>query len=260
MARVIGIFNPIDDGVGRIGFRRPLRRQGHIAVQLAAEGELGIILIPAIEGVAGTNHRFGGLHGGAVGLHKHGGHISAALGIIGNPVAGFHLGPQGHVLRAQGNAVHTVGQGCLGIPAGDAFVSRHREGHVRSDLVARDALLRGIHAPAQVHEEHIVYLGKAGRQRHGPGLRDVGLHTKAGEGGVALIPAEELVAFHLRGGRRVQGIACLHNLRADSFLPVHEGIGNVASAPILNGQQRGARLHMAAGFHNFSYRGQRHAA
>ena len=256
---VIGIFQPMYHRIGRVRIRRPMSCQGHRISELTAESKLAFAIVPTCKGIAGTG-RFSGLCCSLAGQHKDRLDVATVIRVEGNPMPGFHLRPQGHVLRFQRHAAHLVGQAHISIPAGNAFFRTHGEGHIRSNHIALDAFLRGIHASFLVHEEHIVHLGKLGRQRHILGFADVSLHTKAGKGRVAIIPAQELVTVLFWGGRGIQGVACLHNLRADSFTLVQESIGNVASAPVLNGQKRSAWLHSTTGLDNFRYRGKRHAA
>ena len=260
VAIVIGILPPMYHRIGRVRIRRPMSCQGHRISEITAENKLAFAIVPTCKGIAGTG-RFSGLCCSLAGQHKDRLDVATVIRVEGNPMPGFHLRPQGHVLRFQRHAAHLVGQAHISIPAGNAFFRTHGEGHIRSNHIALDAFLRGIHASFLVHEEHIVHLGKLGRQRHFLGFADASLHTKAGKGRVAIIPAQELVTVLLRGGRRIQGVVILHNLCADRVITVLEGIGNVLiTASIINGEKRNARLHSTAGFDNFRHRGQRHAA
>ena len=129
VVRIVGILNPVDNGVLGIGVALPPGGEGDILSQLAAEIKLSIPIEPAQEGIA-LPGGLGGFLGIGVGGHEGGVGIAAAVGIIGDPVALLYLGVQGHIGALQGDGFHPVGQGGLSIPAGDGLVGIHGEGHI----------------------------------------------------------------------------------------------------------------------------------
>ena len=172
----------------------PLGGEGDALSQFAAEGESGIPIVPAQEGIANPGGSGGG-NGIVSGGHKRRGGIAAAVGIIGDPVAGFHLGVQGHIGAVNGDGFHPVGQGGLSIPAGDGLVGIHGEGHILDcDRFTAGTLFGCNHTAVfgGVQEEDIVHLLEVS-------FICIGLPAYkglcAGEGvPIAVLPAQELIA------------------------------------------------------------------
>ena len=171
VVRIVGILNPVDNGVLGIGIALPLGGEGNVISQGAAKIKLEIPIVPALEGIANPGG-IGGSHGSIIGVHEDRGGIAAAVGIIGDPVALLHVGVEGDVGASNGDGVHLVGQRGFGIPAGDALIGIHGEGNIRGDCFAGDTLLGGADHAIRVQEEHIVHGGEG---------RGVGIGHAAGD-------------------------------------------------------------------------------
>ena len=232
---IVHILQPVNHGVLGIGIALPVSGEGHALRQAAAEGELGIPIVPALEGIANPGGS-GGFHGIGVGAHEHGGDVGAAVGIIGDPVARLYLGVKGHIGAVNGDGVHPVGKAGLSIPAGDGLVGIHGEGNIGGNHRAIGSLLGGADCRyfRIVHEEHVVHkleLGiivPCGGSGNGSGSR--------GEGAAVLPahPAGELEAILLGRGGSVDVASVGHILGVLQF-PVHiEVVGGNRRRGVLN--------------------------
>ena len=144
---IVHILLPVDDGVIGLVFCRPLGV--HSRVRLDG-GEVSLcrqilVSVPTGKGVAGLGGSRRSRCGGAGGI-KYRGHIAAAVGFEGDPIALLHLGIQRNV------AVHDVhrrdlvaiGAIFVFIPAGDGFVGTHGKAHIfKGDRLAGRARLSG---------------------------------------------------------------------------------------------------------------------
>ena len=81
---IVGVFLPVDHGVADTLHGRPLGGQLDVRSKLAAEGELGIAIVPTSKVIARLSRGGGCLSGVSYELRFN---IAAALGIKGNPVA-----------------------------------------------------------------------------------------------------------------------------------------------------------------------------
>ena len=153
---IVHILLPVNHCVLGIGVALPVGGEGNVIPQGAAEGERGIPVVPALEGIAHPGGS-GGFHGIGVGCHEFRGDVGAAVGIIGDPVALRHLGVEGDVGVFNGDGAHLVGKTGIGVPAGDGLVSIHGECNIGVDGIAGDALLGGADHALRVQEEHIVH-------------------------------------------------------------------------------------------------------
>ena len=90
---VIGVFQPMNDGIRRIGIGRPDGVERQRLIELMPEGErrAAHVLRPVVEGIAGAGG-VGGRGGGAVALYERGRDIGAALRIVGDPVTTYNIG------------------------------------------------------------------------------------------------------------------------------------------------------------------------
>ena len=230
VVRIVGILNPVDNGVLGIGVALPLGGEGNALSQFAAEGESGIPIVPAQEGIALTGG-LSGFHGIGVGGHEGGGGIAAAFGIIGNPVAPLYLGVQGHIGAVNGDGFHPVGQSGLSIPAGDGLVGIHGEGGIGGNLRAVGSLLGGADHTLRVQEEHVVHLLEVS-------FICIGLPAYKGLCAEEVfftrirctihrlqLPAHELVAILLRGGRSNNRLARFDGLGGYDLGSILEHIG-----------------------------------
>ena len=232
---IVRILLPVNHGVLGIGIALPVSGEGHALRQAAAEGELGIPIVPAQEGIANPGGS-GGFHGIGLGCHEHGGDVGAAVGIIGDPVALLHLGVEGDVGAANGDGVHPGGvcKAGVGIPAGDVLVGSHGEFNIGGDYIVGDALPGGADHTSRIHEEHVVHgleLGiivPCGGSGDGSGSR--------GEEAAVLPahPAGELEAILLGRGGSVDVASVGHILGVLQF-PVHiEVVGGNRRRGVLN--------------------------
>lgn len=96
---VVGVFQPMNDGVARIGIGRPDGVKRQRLIELLPEVERRAVdgLRPVFEGIAGARG-VGGGGGLAVALYERGLDIGAALRIVGDPVTLLNLGLEGYSL------------------------------------------------------------------------------------------------------------------------------------------------------------------
>ena len=222
VVRIVGILNPVDNGVLGIGIALPLGGKGDVLSQLAAESKRSIPIVPALEGIALPGGLVRG-HSIGFGGHEHRGGIGAAVGIEGDPVALLHIGVEGDVGVFNDDGVHLVGQRGFGIPAGDALIGIHGEGNIRRDYFVGDALPGGADHASRIQEEHIVHRGE-GRGVGIGGAADAGL-CAGDERVTAAEPAGELMALLLGRGRSVDSLARLDLLGAHHSVTILEDIG-----------------------------------
>ena len=99
---VIGVFQPVDDGVARIGIGRPDGVERQRLIERLPEGKRRAAhgCRPVAEGIAGAGGG-GGLGGRAVALYERGRDIGAALRIVGDPVTVLNPGREGYVAAVQ---------------------------------------------------------------------------------------------------------------------------------------------------------------
>ena len=232
---IVHILLPVNHCVLGIGVALPLGGEGDALSQFAAEGESGIPIVPAQEGIALTGG-LGGFHGIGAGRHEGGGGIAAAVGIIGDPVASLYLGVQGHIGAVQDDGIHPVGQSGLSIPAGDGLIGVHGEGNIGGNLRAVGSLLGGTDCRnfRIVHEEHVVHKLK---------LRIIVQYGGSGDGSgsggeeaavLPALPAGELVAVLLGRGGRVDLASVGHILGVLQFTVHIEVIGGNRGRGVLN--------------------------
>ena len=146
---VIGVFAPIDDGVIHI-LRLPMRLQHNAGDGGVNAGELRLIQIPAIEGVAQLRGRGDAAQINAIALGNDlGGHAGAAIGIKGDPIGGLGDGHNIGILAHDGFGGEGVTR-FLYLPAGEEVILLFIAGG-EGDLVAvgGNRLARGKDAAVQ---------------------------------------------------------------------------------------------------------------
>ena len=238
---VIGIFQPVDDGVARIGIGRPDGIERQRLIEPLPEGERRAAhgCRPVLEGIAGAGGG-GGRGGGAVALYERGRDIGAALRIVGDPVTVLNLGREGYVAAVQRDGGY--GAAARVQPRGDGFLIADRVGHaLRGNRLAVRALLRDHDFALLVGEEHEVHVRKLGVI--GSRLR-FGHVDRAEDGGLVIViePAGELLV-RAAGGRRagvVEGFAALDDLAGELRIAVLEDIGMRGNRRLHNAEQRNA--------------------
>ena len=214
---IVHILLPVDDGVIGLVFCRPLGV--HSRVRLDG-GEVSLcrqilVSVPTGKGVAGLGGSRRSRCGGAGGI-KYRGHIAAAVGFEGDPIALLHLGIQRNV------AVHDVhrrdlvaiGAIFVFIPAGDGFVGTHGKAHIfKGDRLAGRARLSGDDTAIVVLKVDVIAILKLRIDPDVLGLIDV-RDLAEGDFGV---PAGEGLARGRGDGRLIERVAILHDLRVHFF-------------------------------------------
>ena len=213
---IVHILLPVDDGVIGLVCCRPLGV--HSRVRLDG-GEVSLcrqtlVRVPSVEGVPGLGGSRRSLCGGAGGI-KYRGHIAAAVGFEGDPIALLHLGIQRNVAVLDGHRRDLVGKSTVSVPAGDSFVGTHGKAHIfKGDLLAGRARLSGDDTAVVVLEVDIVAVGEHGIDPNG--------RVFAGQSGDRTegnrrIPAGKHLAVLCLDLRLQQRVAILHDLRVHFF-------------------------------------------
>ena len=224
---VIGVFQPVDDGVARIGIGRPDGVERQLLIELLPEGEGRAAdgLRPMVEGIAGAAG--GGRRTGRfVGLYERGRDIGAALRIVGDPVTVLDDGSKGDIVIVQRNGGNDIAAFFI-LPADDGLLIADGVGHARrGDGIAVRALLRDHDFATRIGEEHEVHVRELGvignRFRFGHGDR-----AEGGSLVIVIEPAGELLvrAAGVRRAGVVEGFAVLENLAGELPIAVLEDIG-----------------------------------
>ena len=260
---VIGVFQPVDDGVARIGIGRPDGVERQRLIERLPEGERRAAhgCRPVAEGIAGAGGG-GGRGGRAVALYERGRDIGAALRIVGDPVALLNHGREGYVAVVQRDR----GYGCAARvqPRGDGFLITDGVGHaLRRNRLAVRALLRDHDLALLVGEEHEVHVRELGvignRFRFGHGDR-----AEGGRVVIAVAPAGELLvrAACVRRAGIVERLAVLQNLASEFLRAIHEDVRRRRNRRLHYASQRnaGAGLRAARVGHDCGERGRGNAA
>ena len=233
---IVGVLLPIDNGVVD-HLRLPDGPEGYILIERAAKRErYSVGISPRAKDIARARRLLRGRNRYPVGRDEHGGDIGRLVaGLIGNPVAGFHLGVKMDVFAAerQGIARRLV-ERFVQVPAGDRFLRLHGEGDIaRCDRIIRNAFLGRINAPLIVMEEDVVNLLKVGIERLGTAF--AGQLANRAEGLIRLAavlvyrPAHELVAVLLRRNGSVQLVARFDDLGSHILLAIVELVGHIGA-------------------------------
>ena len=233
---VIGVFQPVDDGIARIGIGRPDGVERQRLIELLPEGERRAAhgCRPVAEGIAGAGGG-GGRGGRAVALYERGRDIGAALRVVGDPVAVLDDGSKGDIVIVQRNGGNDIAAFIL--PADDGLLIADGVGNaIGGDGIAVLALLRDHDFTLLIGEEdkvHVIKLGVIGNRFR------FGHVDRAENGGVAsaVAPAGELLVRAVRGRRAgvVEGFAVLDDLAGEFLRAIHEDVR----------RRRNRRLHDA---------------
>ena len=263
---VIGVFQPMNDGVARIGIGRPDGVERQRLIELLPEGERRAAhgCRPVVERIAGAGGD--GRRGGrAVALYERGRDIGAALRIVGDPVAVLNPGLEGYVAAVQRDGGYELAARVL--PADDGLLIADGVGHALcGNRLAVRALLRDHDFALIIGEEHEVHVRELGVICS---LRGLGHGDLAENGGVviAVAPAGELPvrAAGVRRAGIVEGFAVLQDLAIKFRTAIHEDIGSGRYRRPHDTPQRdaGAGLGLRAARHRkdgVSQRVHRHAA
>ena len=182
----------------------PPGSQRHALGQQLTKGELLIPIVPAQEGVARAGGS-GRLCRDGIRGHKDRGDVAAAVGLKGDPVAGFYLGVERNIFAADVNRIPSrLCAVLIIIPALNAFIRTHGEGHIGSgNRRTRNAFLGGADHAVLVQEKDIVHLLE--NSMVGVGYTSDIIFLTGGEGIASSIlvgiPAGKLIALFLRGLR-----------------------------------------------------------
>ena len=240
---VIGVFQPMNDGVARIGIGRPDGVKRQLLTELLPEGERRAAdgLRPVVEGIAGAGGG-GGRGGRAVALYERGLDIGAALRIKGDPVTIFNYRLQRNILALKfdlrNQRVIFIARV---IPADNGLFIADRIGHaLRGNRVAVRALLRDHDFALLIGEEYEVHVREAGVD--GDGKRGAADGRGDGEGKLVstfVKPADEFLVRFRRAGI-VEGFAVLENLASEFLRAIHKDIGNSSHRRLHDAEQRKA--------------------
>ena len=252
---VIGVFQPMNDGVARIGIGRPdgVERQRCSKGTVESEGRAAHGCRPVAEGIAGAGGG-GGRGGRAVALYERGRDIGAALRIVGDPVTLLNLGLEGYVAAVQRDRGYEVAARVL--PADDGFLIADGIGDaLRGNRLAVRALLRDHDFAILVGEEYEVHVREAGVD--GDGRRGAANGRGDGEGKLVsafVKPADEFLVRAVRGRRAgiVERLAVLQNLASEFLRAIHEDVRRRRNRRLHDAFQRnaGAGLRAAGDGHD----------
>ena len=240
---VIGVFQPVDDGVARIGIGRPdgVKRQRRGEGVSEGERRAALGCRPVAEGIAGAGGG-GGRGGRAVALYERGRDIGAALRIVGDPVTIFNYRLQRNILALKfdlrNQRVIFIARV---IPADNGLFIADGVGDVlRENRLAVRALLRDHNFATRIGEEHEVHVHKLGVD--GDGKRGAADGRGDGEGKLVstfVKPADEFLVRFRRAGI-VEGFAVLENLASEFLRAIHKDIGNSSHRRLHDAEQRKA--------------------
>ena len=229
IAVIVGVLQPVNDGVAGVAVFPPLGVQGggrRDAGEVSSRRQT-LVSVPVDKGVAGLGGFSGSRGGFAIGVERRG-HIAAAVGLEGEPIALFHLGIQGDVDTIDGDGVDLFGETCVFVPAGDGFVAADGEVHIfKGDFSAVCDRLGGDDtAIGRFLEEDVIAILKYGIDRDGLGCSNA---RDRAEVDVFVVPAGEYLAI-LRGNLGLQqGVAVLHDLLAEQSLTGIEFVGAISA-------------------------------
>ena len=228
IAVIVGVFPEVNDSVLCLRSGRPLGVQGGAGGDAAESGgRLQILVsVPAAKGVAELGGSRGSRGDFVLGVERRG-HIAAAVGLEGEPIALFHLGIQGDVGTIDGDGVDLIGVVLVGVPAGDGFIVANGEVHFgNGDFGAACARLGGDDTAIVVLKVDVIAILKLGIDRDG-----LVVASQSGDDteGNSLIPAGEYLAVLCGHLGLQQGVAVLHDLRADRFAIRFEYISAVSA-------------------------------
>ena len=227
IAVIVGVLQPVNDGVAGVAVFPPLGVQGggrRDAGEVSSRRQ-ALVSVPVDKGVAGLGGFSGSRGGFAIGVERRG-HIAAAVGLEGEPIALLHLGIQGDVGTIDGDGVDLFGAICVFVPAGDGFIAANGEVHVfKGDFGAVCDRLGGDDTAIVVLKVDVIAILKLGIDRDGLGLIDV---RDRAEGDFGRPAGEHLAVLCGHLGLQ-QGVAVLHDLRADRFAIRFEYISAVSA-------------------------------
>ena len=228
---VVRVFPPMDDGISGIGPRSPRCLELNILAQSAAKGESTPVAGPSAEGISRAG-RSGRSNGHTRRRNKGRLDITAALGVIGDPVTVLDLRIEGDVGFSESDRFDAVGQSRLGVPAGNGLIGIDREGDVGRDGITGRSFLGRIDPASGIHKENIVDLRKISVEVY----LAVGGHCLCAESGeigaaaLALAPSKEFMPFLGRSCRSIQRIAGLDHLCVNQRTLHIKTIGLVGAA------------------------------
>ena len=252
---VIGVFQPVDDGVARIGIGRPDGVERQRLIERLPEGERRAAhgCRPVVERIAGAGGG-GGRGGRAVALYERGLDIGAALRIKGDPVTIRDNSRKCDVFVFQLDGGNDIAAFIL--PTDDGLLIADRIGHaIGGDGIAVLALLRDHDFTLLIGEEHEVHVREAGVD--GDGRRGAADGRGDGEGKLVstfVKPADEFLVRAVRGRRAgiVERLAVLQNLASEFLRAIHEDVRRRRNRRLHDAFQRnaGAGLRAAGDGHD----------
>ena len=228
IAVIVGVLQPVNDGVAGVGVFRPLGVQdgGRRDVAEVSSRHQILVSVPTGKGVAGLGGLIRSRGGCVLGVERRG-HIAAAVGLEGEPIARLHLGIQGDVGTIDGDGVDLFGVVLVGVPAGDGLIGINGEAHIsKGDGITGLARLGGDDTAIVVLKVDVIAILKLGIDRD-----DLVVASQSGDDteGNSLIPAGEHLAVLCGHLGLQQGVAVLHDLRADRFAIRFEYISAVSA-------------------------------
>ena len=217
----------MNDGVAGVAVFPPLGVQGggrRDAGEVSSRRQ-ALVSVPVDKGVAGLGGFSGSRGGFAIGVERRG-HIAAAVGLEGEPIALFHLGIQGDVGTIDGDGVDLIGVVLVGVPAGDSLIGINGEAHIsKGDGITGLARLGGDDTAIVVLKVDVIALVKLGIDRDGLGLIDVRDRAEGDFG----VPAGEGLARGRGDGRLIERVTVLHDLGVDLFTIDIEFVGVISA-------------------------------
>ena len=235
---IVGVLLPVDDGIARIGLRRPGGFQRNIVGQRAAKRKGRAVQLPAFKRITGS---------GRIGrLLRRAGHelrrnIRAALRIERDPVSLGHNRRQRNIVIGNRHAAVGGNVKVAARPAGDALVGADMEGNVGGgNHIARLAFDGLDHAAVIVLEKDVIDFFKLGVDINRFGRRN---RTDLAESNIPA-PADKLLMRARSHLRLVERIALFDDLFAQERLELFFRIKSVGS--ILRSVLRSHRIQRRA--------------
>ena len=228
IAVIVGVFPEVNDSVLCLRSGRPLGVQGGAggdAVEAGGRHQI-LVSVPTGKGVAGLGGLIKIRGYCAIGVERRG-HIAAAVGLEGEPIALFHLGIQGDVGTIDGDGLDLIGIVLVGVPAGDGFIVANGEVHVfKGDFGAVCDRLGGDDTVLVVLKVDVIAVRELGLDLDG-----LVFASQSGDDteGNSLIPADEHLAVLCGHLGLQQGVVVLHDLPVDLFAIDSEHVGVVSA-------------------------------